>query len=83
MENIKDAQKMDCILNGLGNAIDTILKQEFGEAGFALVVFRFGDATTGNYISNAQREDMIEVLRIVADRLEKHEDIPPAWGPVH
>ena len=48
--------------------------------GFALLVFPFGDPGISNYISNAQRGDMITALREAADRLEKNEDIPAIQG---
>jgi len=45
--------------------------------GFALLVFPFNDVPEagGDYISNAQRSDMIKVLRNTADRLEQKQDI--------
>ncbi len=42
--------------------------------GFALIVFPFYDAGMSNYISNAEREDMIKALRETADRLESKQD---------
>lgn len=45
--------------------------------GFCLLVFPFrNDKAYGNYISNANRKDMVEHLRKTADRLEKGEDFP-------
>lgn len=46
--------------------------------GFALIVFDFDNPGIGNYISNAERSDMIKSLRETADRLERNQDIPPA-----
>ena len=39
--------------------------------GFALLLFSFGDDGFMNWVSNAQRPDMIKALRETADRLEK------------
>lgn len=54
-----------------------ILSDKFDELGFALIVFDFYKPGIGNYISNAQRKDMIVALRELVDRLEKRQDIPP------
>lgn len=79
MDCIEHAQKLDFALTGIARAVESVLRQEFGDKiGFALVVFEFGESETGNYISNADRLDMIKVLRATADRLEKRQDIPPA-----
>lgn len=42
--------------------------------GLALVVFPYGKMGIGNYISTAQRTEMIQGLRELADRLEKNQD---------
>ena len=39
--------------------------------GFALLIFSFGEQGFMNWVSNAQRADMIKALRECADRLEK------------
>ena len=64
------------LMKMLGYAIEHTLEDNFGKMGFALLVFDFGAPGTGNYISNANREDMIKSLRETADRLEKNQDIP-------
>lgn len=56
---------------------DAIYKERMG---FALLVFRFGESGVGDYISNADREDMIKGLRELADRLEAGETIPVTLG---
>lgn len=38
--------------------------------GFTLLFFEFGEQGELAYISNAQRDDMVKVLRQMADRLE-------------
>lgn len=57
-----------------------LLSKQFEGFGFALIVFPFGDSGTSNYISNAERKDMIKALRETADRLELNEDIPVTEG---
>jgi hypothetical protein len=46
-------------MNKLASELDRILKP----AGFALLVFDFGDHTRVNYISNAKRDDMIGAMK--------------------
>lgn len=52
------ARHIDVIFNGDKKGLER-------KTGFALVVFPFGDAPKGrvNYISNANREDMIVALK--------------------
>jgi len=40
------------------------------EIGFTLLTFNYGEAGLCNYLSSANREDMIKGLRETADRLE-------------
>jgi hypothetical protein len=60
------------ILRQIGRKIANWLARAYGEKlGFALLVFRFGDdGKSSDYISNADRQDMIKALRETADRLE-------------
>ena len=51
-----------------------IIDKEVSGNGFALLVFPFGNEKMSNYVSNAQREDMIKALRETADRLENKQD---------
>lgn len=44
------------------------------EMGYAIIVFKFNEPSISNYISNAQRPNMIKALRETADRLEKNQD---------
>lgn len=55
----------------LAQLIDQML---LGKWGFTLLVFQKNKPGIANYISNAQRSDMILGLRETADRLEKGED---------
>ena len=54
----------------MGEGIQKMLPKDMG---YALLVFPFHNAGVSNYISNAQRDDMIKVLRETADRLEKNQ----------
>lgn len=42
--------------------------------GFTILVYPFCNPGVSNYISNARREDMVNMLRETADRLENKED---------
>ncbi|MBS2100413.1 hypothetical protein [Carboxylicivirga linearis] len=55
----------------MGNQVRNQLPKGFG---FALIVFPSCGPGTSNYISNAQRTDMIKALRETADRIEKNQD---------
>lgn len=70
------------MLGRLAELIDTSLQMLYGRrVGFALMVFPFkeqeqaGIATGVDYISNANREDIIEMMRNAADRLEVNDEI--------
>lgn len=57
------------------------LEKLYGEQmGFALLCFPFYQPGIGDYISNAQRKDMIKALREAANRLENKEIIPVTQG---
>jgi hypothetical protein len=56
------------------------LEEAMPGMGFALLVFEFNAPGVSNYVSNAERADMIQALRETADRLEQHHDLPPAVG---
>lgn len=62
-------------LRHIAGAINSTIKSEFGEMGFALLVFHFNAPGISHYISNARREDMIEAMREAADRIESKKDI--------
>lgn len=73
MEEVKDVfEKTKIEMRRLGGAIEEALGYlHHKKMGFVLTVFEFGeDSRTGNYISNAKREDVILALRELADRLE-------------
>ena len=53
----------------------TILQDHFPGMGFCLLVFEFNKTGLSNYISNAQREDMITAMKETVIRLSGNEDI--------
>jgi hypothetical protein len=68
-------------LRELAKMLDEALRTMYPERmGFALIVFEFHKPGISDYVSNAEREQMVTALRESADRLEKREDIPPAIG---
>ena len=73
-----DIQSFENLMGTIATEIDGILKYNSGPKGFVLIVFDFNAPGAGNYISNANREDMIAALREIADRLEQNQDIPAA-----
>lgn len=82
MLTIEEAKRMEVAVDGLGQAIDAILRQELGNVGFALLIFNYGECSIGNYISNAAREDVIKVFRRSADRLESQQNVPLTIGSI-
>ena len=52
----------------------SVLKMLPKNFGFTLLVFPFSQPGVSNYISNANRSDMIKALRKAADMLENKED---------
>jgi hypothetical protein len=50
------------------------LKKEIPGLGFALFVFEFYEPGMANYISNAQRADMIKALEETLARLKSKQD---------
>lgn len=66
-------------LDNLAMALEQMLSELYGveRIGFALFMFALGDDThtAGDYVSNADRDDMIKFMRSLADRLEKGEEI--------
>jgi hypothetical protein len=61
----------------LADAIERILPagpSKNGRALFAILVF--DDPGVCQYVSNAQRPDIIKAMRECADRLERNQDLP-------
>lgn len=78
MNEASRQQQIEKALRHIAGAIQDTIDYEFGKMGFALLVFDFNNPGISNYISNADRQDMIKSLRETADRLERNHDIPPA-----
>lgn len=55
----------------MADKVKSMLPNDFG---FTILVFPFNEPGVSNYISNANREDMIKALRETADRLEQKQD---------
>jgi len=63
-------------LDLLASAIKQSLTNIYGkEVGFALFMFEFGSDTAGDYVSNADRKDMIKFMRDLANRLESNDGV--------
>lgn len=73
---------MDKFMRRIAEFIDQKIYDHYGNKGFALIVFEFNQPALSNYVSNADRKDMIKALRETADRLERNEDIPPTIGSI-
>jgi len=67
-----DALKNDSMQDTMKNAAN-LLGQIFPNLGFALFIFEFNKAGISNYISNADRENMILALKETLERFEKKE----------
>lgn len=59
--------------NEMRELANTISKSIPG-LGFAIIVFEFNEPGVGNYISNAQRSDMIKAFNEVLSRWKNNED---------
>jgi len=51
-------------------ALGALLRTQFPQHGFALLVFDFNSPGRMNYISNAQRNDMIHALKELIHKFE-------------
>jgi hypothetical protein len=56
--------------------LGSMIEDQIPGLGFALIVFPFGDERMSNYISNAQREDMIKALEETVIRFKKQQEFP-------
>jgi len=79
---MNDAEKQihkEEIMRGIAASLEDVIKENIGEnMGFIFVLFEFGKLGFTNYISNAERKDVIKALREAADILEKIKFIPAA-----
>ena len=67
----------------IAHVLETVLSEKCQQrVGFCLLIFPFGEVPDagGDYVSNAQRPDMIKVLRETANRLEQNETIGKVAG---
>lgn len=62
------ARGLDKILNG-------DLKGKDRKVGFTLLLFNFGDEGNVNYVSNAERADMIASMKLLLARWEGQPDV--------
>jgi hypothetical protein len=77
MNSIEKQQILEKAMQAIAGAVEDTFNETVGSMGYALIVFELGRPGIGNYISNAQRADMIKALRETADRLERNQDIAP------
>jgi hypothetical protein len=77
MNSIEKQQILEKAMQAIAGAVEDTFNETVGPMAYALVVFELGRPGIGNYITNAQRADIIKALRETADRLEHHQDIPP------
>lgn len=82
MSSIEKQKQIEAMLIGIAKALDCVIQEKLGLMGFAVLIFDFYDPGISNYISNAQRDDMIQALRELADRLEQNETMPPGHGTI-
>ena len=78
MSEVEKQKRIEEVMRGIAAGVEAVLNEQFGKKGFMLVVFDFHQPGISNYISNAQRAEMITTLRETADRLENNQDIPAA-----
>jgi hypothetical protein len=64
-------------IEGQMNAMADVLAEHFPGLGFAVFIFDFGEAGRFNYISNADRLDMIVALKEFQAVLEGRKMEPP------
>jgi hypothetical protein len=66
-------------MNDFARSIDKFLNGDAAtkRTGFVVLMFDFGDNSRMNYISNAQREDMLPALRELLAHFEGRAHTPP------
>lgn len=72
------------IMRVMAKALEDFLDEKLPgpKKGFALIIFEFNEPGISNYISNAERKDMIQALSETAERLERNQDIPAVIGGI-
>jgi len=81
-----DAEKqlhIEKIMRSIAASLDEVIENNIGKGmGFVLILFKFGEPGITNYISNAQRAEIITGLRESANKLELGQDTPAAHGTI-
>lgn len=76
-----DAIEAEEFMRIMASAIEESLAEAFEQKmGFALFCFEFGKPGISNYISNADRSDMIKALKETIKRFENGEFMPAIIG---
>lgn len=57
-------------------ALGSVINEMFPGMGWCVFTFNFGPGGMGNYLANANREDMVKALRELADHLENGKVFP-------
>ena len=73
----RELEKTTAVLQGLAEGIDILLNGDERRNGFVLLVFPFGgpEGQRTNYVSNANREDIIVALKEVTARFEGQAEV--------
>ena len=70
-------------MRSIAEGMNQLIHKHFNEkVGFAVLLFPFNKPGLSNYVSNAERSDMIKTLREAADRIEKNGYMPPAISDI-
>lgn len=64
----------------MAEKVKTMLPSDYG---FTILVFPLNKPGVANYISNAQRADMIKALREMADRLDNNQDFKTPYNNMY
>lgn len=85
MDAAKANLLQQAFMDQLAISLDRLITAYYGERmGFALLVFPLGvpedEKMGGNYVSNADRRDMVKALRDISDQIEAGEIMPPTIG---
>lgn len=75
--NDDDRKKLSGIAHDVGTMIGNAIREKHPNAGFALLVFDFGDKGSLAWVSNAERADMYEGL---VEFLEKNVEVARGMG---
>lgn len=70
-------------LHNIAKTLDIVFEERWGKRiGFALILFEFNKPGKANYLSNADRADVIESLKEGIKMLESNQDLQPAFPVV-